>query len=74
MTLGDISQIHRVDALVVAVAHAQYRMLTPESIRSMCSTSKTGKDGHDVQPVVADLKSLYDRHELAAQGLTVFRL
>ena len=74
MTLGDISQIHRVDALVVAVAHAQYRMLTPETIRSMCSTSKTGENGHDAQPVVADLKSLYDRHELAAQGLTVFRL
>jgi hypothetical protein len=26
------------------------------------------------KPVLADLKALYDRHEAAALGLTIFRL
>ena len=65
ITLGAIGPDQPVDALVVAVGHTSYRQLTPTEIASMC---KPGK------PVVADLKSLHDRHALAALGLTVFRL
>ena len=63
--LGEISADHPVDSLVVAVGHAQYRQLTPHQVAALC------KPG---QPVLADLKSLYDRHALAALGMTVFRL
>lgn len=55
-----------VDSLVVAVGHQQYRELAPQALRELCS--------RDHQPVIGDLKSLYDRHTLAAQGFDVFRL
>ena len=54
-----------VDVLVVAVGHSQYRALTPEDLRSLCRGQR---------PILADVKSLYDRHAAAAAGLTVFRL
>ena len=53
------------DSLVVAVGHNAYRSLTPAQLVSIC---KPGK------PVIADLKSLFDRHALAQAGFTVFRL
>ena len=56
---------HPVDALVVAVGHNQYRNLTPDNLRQLCRGTK---------PVLADVKSLYNRHELASAGFTVFRL
>ena len=68
LALGEVSHIRPVDALVIAVAHSQYRRLTPENIRALCTAAMSAK------PVVADLKSLYDRDLLEAQGLTVFRL
>ena len=55
-----------VDSLVVAVGHQQYRELAPKTLRELCS--------RDHQPVIGDLKSLFDRHALAAQGFDVFRL
>ncbi len=71
LSLGEISAKNPVDALVIAVAHAQYRLMTPDYIRALC---KPGTCEEPARPVVADLKSLYDRHALAALGLTVFRL
>ncbi|MBT9463734.1 nucleotide sugar dehydrogenase [Hydrogenophaga sp.] len=56
---------HPVDSLIVAVGHKQFRELAPETLRSICTR-------HDL-PVIGDLKSLYDRHALAAQGFDVFR-
>lgn len=56
---------HPVDSLIVAVGHQQFRELAPETLRSICTR-------HDL-PVIGDLKSLYDRHALAAQGFDVFR-
>jgi UDP-N-acetyl-D-galactosamine dehydrogenase len=64
-TLGPVDPGHPVDTLVVAVAHAQYRGLTPAQLRSYCRGDR---------PVLADLKALYDRHEAAQEGFTVFRL
>jgi UDP-N-acetyl-D-galactosamine dehydrogenase len=64
-TLGPVDPGHPVDALVVAVAHAQYRGLTPAQLRSRCRGDR---------PVLADLKALYDRHGAAQEGFTVFRL
>ncbi|MFN4081715.1 MAG: nucleotide sugar dehydrogenase [Saprospiraceae bacterium] len=63
--LGRITPAEPVDALVVAVGHNEFRALTPHDLRQLCRTA---------QPVLADVKSLYDRHALTAVGFTVFRL
>lgn len=65
LTMGEVSPTKPVDALVVAVGHTDYRHMTPAQLLALC---KPGK------PVLADLKSLYDRHALADAGFTVFRL
>jgi UDP-N-acetyl-D-galactosamine dehydrogenase len=53
-----------VDALVVAVGHEEFRVKTLHELRQLCKGS---------QPVLGDIKSLYNRHEAAAAGFTVFR-
>ena len=58
-------QVQDVDALVVAVGHQQYRDMQPQALRQLCR----GK-----QPVLADVKALFDRHALAEAGFVVFRL
>ena len=63
--LGTIDAANPVDALVVAVGHNQYRHATPAELRALCRGAK---------PVLADVKSLLDRHEAAEAGFTVFRL
>jgi UDP-N-acetyl-D-galactosamine dehydrogenase len=65
LALGEVSVDKPVDALVVAVGHESYRKLTPPQLMALC---KPGK------PVLADLKSLYDRHAASQAGFTVFRL
>jgi UDP-N-acetyl-D-galactosamine dehydrogenase len=65
LALSEISANKPMDSLIVAVGHRAYRTLTPEQLMGMC---KPGK------PVLADLKSLYDRDALAQVGFTVFRL
>ena len=65
ITLGDISAQNPVDSLIIAVGHQEFRALTPETLKSFCTT--------DHQPVAADLKTLYDRHAMADAGFTVFR-
>ncbi len=65
LSFGTIDAQHQVDALVVAVGHRQYRSLSPADLRQLCRGS---------HPVLADVKSLYNRHDLAAAGFTVFRL
>ena len=65
LELGVVDRANPVDSLVVAVGHEEYRALKPEDLRALCRSD---------QPVLADVKSLYDRHEAAAAGFTVFRL
>ena len=62
--LGVIDAAHKVDALVVAVGHHEYRDMTAIQLRALCKSDK---------PVLADIKSLYNRHEAAGAGFTVFR-
>ena len=64
--LGSINQSNKVDCLIVAVGHSEYRHLSPQDLISLCATNH--------KPVIGDLKCLYDRHALADQGFTVFRL
>lgn len=63
--LSIIDTEHPVDSLVVAVGHNEFRHLSPEQLRSYVNNPK---------PVIADVKSLFNRDELTAQGFTVFRL
>ncbi|MBL0720711.1 nucleotide sugar dehydrogenase [Piscinibacter sp. Jin2] len=65
LQLGTISPQQPVDALVVAVAHTAYRQMPAAELRALL---------RGPAPLVADVKSLFDRHELAALGCTVFRL
>ena len=62
--LGVIDIDHPVDSLVVALGHDQYRAMTPGELRHLCRPG---------QPVLADVKALYNRHDAAAAGFTVFR-
>lgn len=65
ITLGKVDSNHQVDSLIVAVGHNEFRDLDPEILRSFCKGSA---------PVLADVKSLYDRNALGEQGFSVFRL
>ncbi len=65
ITLGLIDEAHPVDALVVAVGHNQYRNLSGVQLKALTRSN---------QPVLVDVKSLYDRHALADQGFSIFRL
>lgn len=62
--LGVIDFQNQVDALVVAVGHQEYREMTATQLRAVCKSDK---------PVLADIKSLYNRHEAVKAGFTVFR-
>jgi UDP-N-acetyl-D-glucosamine/UDP-N-acetyl-D-galactosamine dehydrogenase len=65
LSLGKVDADHRVDALVVAVAHREYKALTPAQLRAMVRGEK---------PVLVDVKSIYKRAELEAAGFSVWRL
>ncbi len=65
LELGVIDAAHPVDALVVAVGHNEYRHAELPDLRTLCRGDR---------PVLADVKSLYDRYAVAATGFTVFRL
>ena len=65
LSLGEIDAANPVDALVVAVGHNEYRHALPSELRTMCRGG---------QPVLADVKSLYDRQVATSAGFTVFRL
>lgn len=63
--LVQVDAEHPVDSLVVAVGHNEFRNLSPEQLRAYTKSE---------QPVLADVKSLFSRDDMAAQGFTVFRL
>jgi UDP-N-acetyl-D-galactosamine dehydrogenase len=63
--LGTIDESNQVDSLIVAVGHDEYRKLPPTELRTLCRNEA---------PVLADVKSLYDRHSATAAGFSVFRL
>jgi UDP-N-acetyl-D-galactosamine dehydrogenase len=63
--LSEIDIHNTVDSLIVAVGHREFRDIPMATLRQFCSGSS---------PVLADVKSLYDRHKAAEEGFTVFRL
>ena len=65
LQLVGIDAENPVDALVVAVAHDVYAQLDAQTLRAYLRGER---------PVLADVKSLYDRDTLAGTGITVWRL
>jgi UDP-N-acetyl-D-galactosamine dehydrogenase len=63
--LSDIDKKNPVDSLIVAVGHKEFRAYTPEHLKTLCKNSA---------PVIADVKSLYNKYQLSKQGFDVFRL
>ena len=66
LTLRKFGPDNRVDALIVAVAHSNYRALP---VAALSDFVKPG-----VRAVLADIKGIYDRQKLISAGFTVFRL
>lgn len=64
--LGTIDSQNPVDSLIVAVGHTEFRAMTPVALRELC--------GMERQPILGDLKSLFDRYACSAVGFKVFRL
>lgn len=65
ISLTTIDEFNKVDSLIVAVGHNEYRAMSSDQLIDLC---------HSERPVLADLKALYDRHGVAEAGFTVFRL
>jgi len=65
ISLGEINTSKKVDSLIVAVGHDEFRSKSAEELRSFCKGSN---------PVLADIKSIYKREDLISQGFSVFRL
>ncbi|ATZ68631.1 Vi polysaccharide biosynthesis UDP-N-acetylglucosamine C-6 dehydrogenase TviB [Acinetobacter haemolyticus] len=63
--LGQVNAEHPVDALVIAVGHNEFRNLSAAELKSYVRSN---------QPVLADVKGLFDRISMTEQGFTVFRL
>jgi len=64
--LVSLDSMNALDGLVVAVAHQEFAALKPQALRAMCKP--------DHQPVIGDLKGVFQRQALADAGFTVFRL
>ena len=65
ISLGEINIKNQVDSLIVAVGHNEFRSKSAEELRSYCK---------GIKPVIADIKSIYDKEMLKKNGFSVFRL
>ncbi len=54
------------DAIVVAVGHNEFKKLKPNDFKKLCKKKS--------QPVLADLKSIYEKKTFENAGFSVFRL
>lgn len=63
--LGIVDAENPVDSIIVAVGHNEFRSLSAIELSSYVKCEK---------PVLADVKSLFDRTEMSDAGFTVFRL
>lgn len=65
VNLLSLNSVGKVDAVVVAVGHDEYRTMKLESLKAFLKGD---------QPLLVDVKGLFDRKQAQALGLTVFRL
>jgi UDP-N-acetyl-D-galactosamine dehydrogenase len=64
VTLVPYDQLQQSAAVVVAVAHDFYRSLAPKNFKQLMSN----------QPLLIDVKGIFDRNHFASSGITVWRL
>lgn len=62
--LGKIDSSNKVDSLVIAVKHEEFRAMTPQQLKNLCRAEK---------PVLGDIKALFNRQAAVDAGFTVFR-
>jgi UDP-N-acetyl-D-galactosamine dehydrogenase len=65
LELTSLDKISDVDSIVIAVGHDEFRALTPKMLKSYVK---------EKNPVFTDVKSIFDRNDVSAEGFTVFRL
>ena len=65
ISLTKINKDFKVDSLIIAVGHQEFREIDIVELKSLCKGDS---------PVIADVKSLYNKHELSELGFSVFRL
>ena len=65
LKLTNIDKSSNLDVLIVAVSHKQYREKTLKELRSYCSNQP--------KPILADLKSIFQKDQSEREGFTVFR-
>lgn len=65
LTLGKIDAENQVDALIVAVAHREFKALNPQALRALVRGNA---------PVLVDVKCIQPRAGLEAVGFAVWRL
>ena len=51
----DINKIEKVDSILVAVGHDEYRNMKPKDLMNICNNEN---------PVIADIKAIFDKNEL----------
>ena len=62
--LNKITKKNKFDSLIVAVGHNEFRSFSAKQLKDLCKGPK---------PVLADIKSIYNKIELEAEGFSVFR-
>jgi UDP-N-acetyl-D-glucosamine/UDP-N-acetyl-D-galactosamine dehydrogenase len=65
ITLSPLASMSNLDSLIIAVGHEQYRKLSAMELRKLCTS---------LSPVLADIKSLYNKKQISDAGFTLFRL
>jgi UDP-N-acetyl-D-galactosamine dehydrogenase len=63
--LCDLDKIQDMDAVIIAVAHSQFKALTKEKISAMFA---------DGQKLLFDIKGIFDKNEYQADGFKYWRL
>lgn len=67
LRLNSFEELNNLDALIICVAHKEYKLFTPEKLRS-CFAPATSSG----QPVILDIKGLWDAE--SAAGFVYWRL
>ena len=65
VSLSEINKNSKVDSLVIAVGHKQFRELNLTELKSYCNGNT---------PILADLKSIFSKEKAILAGFDVFRL
>lgn len=68
IALVKLEEIYDSDCIIVAVAHNEFKMLSPEKIKSLYRYNMNKKR------VLIDVKGLFDPKKIEAQGIYIWRL